>query len=312
MREALMGKSQRAKGAATRRLAISFSGGETSALMAHLLLTRWRDRFDEHVVTFANTGEENEATLEFIRDCDRHFGFNTVWLETSAPGEHRVVDFGSASRKGEPYEAVIKRYGIPNAGFPHCTRELKMRPMTHYLRSIGWGPGEYQSAVGIRADEATRRAKGRPGVHIVYPLLDWLPTTKQEVNTFWAAQPFRLNLAGYQGNCKWCWKKSTRKLLTVMDDDPSAFDFPERMEREYGRVGPEFAKREVPGDRRLFFRKHTTVADLRALHAAGEWDRAENDAVVFGRRRIALDDTDGCVESCEVDWAHDDEECGRR
>ena len=51
-----MGKSQRAKGAATRRLAISFSGGETSALMAHLLLTRWRDRFDEHVVTFANTG----------------------------------------------------------------------------------------------------------------------------------------------------------------------------------------------------------------------------------------------------------------
>lgn len=290
------------------RLVISFSGGETSALMTRLLLTKWRDRFKEAVVLFANTGQENEQTLEFVDQCDRAFGFNTVWLEAVPQDgrvgtKHRVVSFETASRAGEPFEAVIQKYGIPNQKFPCCTRELKLRPINSYIREKGWKPGGCLVAVGIRADEPGRRSQRAEADRIVYPLLDWEPTTKPQVNIFWQSQPFRLNLAGYQGNCRTCWKKSFRKLLTVMDDDPSTFDFFERMERDYGRVGPEFKKQHVEGYRRTFFRGNLSVADLRKLHAAGGWDRAENDAVVYAGQSVNLGLDAGCVESCEVAWS---------
>ncbi len=294
-----------------KNLFISFSGGETSALMTRLLLTKWRDKYAEIVVLFANTGQENEATFEFVRDCDAAFGFNTIWLEASPQQgrvgtKHKVVNFNTASRNGEPFEAVIDKYGIPNQKFPQCTRELKLRPIKSYLRKLGWHKKSYDIAIGIRADEAARRSKTAVQSNIVYPLLDWLPTTKPQVNLFWSTQSFRLNLAGYQGNCKTCWKKSFRKLMTIMDENPAQFDFFERMERDKGLIGPEFAKLFIPGYRRVFFRGSISVADLRKMHANTDWTRAENDAaVVYADKSIALDvdPTDGCVESCEVNWA---------
>lgn len=58
-------------------LFVSFSGGETSARMTQMLLTKWRRKYDKVVVVFANTGEENEATLDFVCQCDIAFGFDT-------------------------------------------------------------------------------------------------------------------------------------------------------------------------------------------------------------------------------------------
>lgn len=292
-----------------KNLFISFSGGETSALMTRLLLTKWRDKYASIKVLFANTGQENEATLEFVRNCDNMFGFNTVWLE-AVPQQgrigtkHRIVNFDTASRNGEPFEAVIDKYGIPNQKFPQCTRELKLRPMKSYLRSIGWLAQCYDIAIGIRADESARRSNAATESNIVYPLLDWLPITKPEVNSFWASQPFRLNLAGYQGNCKTCWKKSFRKLMTLMDEDHTQFDFFERMERDKGLIGSEFKKKYVLGYKRVFFRGSLSVSDLRKMYANTDWVSAENDAVIYADKSIELDidPIDGCVESCEVNW----------
>lgn len=300
-----------------RRLFVSFSGGETSALMTRLLLANWRTRWDEIAVVFANTGQENEATLRFVRECDQRFGFGTVWVEAVVHPEdgvgttHRIVDFDTASRQGEPFEAMIRKFGIPNQKFPHCTRELKQRPMTSYIRALGWNQGAYDVAVGIRADEPGRRAKNHVAQRIVYPMLDWWPTTKPDVNAFWNVQPFRLELCGYQGNCRTCWKKSNRKLLTIMDETPSAFDFFERMEAAYGGVGSEFAKSTVPGYRRTFFRGNRSVLDFRRDLMFCDFDRAEDDAVVLPTgQRLDLDfeqgAADGCSESCEVTFADPD------
>ena len=270
-----------------RNLVISFSGGETSAYMTHLLLSKYRAWYREVVVVFANTGQENEETLNFVYDCDRWMGFNTVWVEAEVHAEakqgttHRTVTFETASGDGEPYEAVIRKYGIPNAKFPHCTRELKERPIKSYIRSLGWKPGSYDLAIGIRADEA-RRADTKKR-ELMYPLLHWEPTTKEMISEFWAKQSFRLYLEGYRGNCRWCWKKSTRKLTRIMAETPEVFEFPARMEAEYGLVGPEFAKTTAPGYRRTFFRGNQSVADLREL-------------------RVVDDRHDGCEESCEVVW----------
>lgn len=294
-------------------LFISFSGGETSAVMTRLLLTEWRDRYEDVVVVFANTGQENEATLEFIRACDEAFGFQTVWVEAvvnsaaRAGTTHKIVDFATASRDGQPYEDVIKKFGLPNTKFPHCTRELKQRPMQSYIRSLGWAPDTFHTAIGIRADEARRRSPNAEVAGLVYPLLDWRPTTKPEVNTWWWKQSFRLRLAGYQGNCKWCWKKSFRELLTLMDENPRQFDFPERMEAQYGLVGAEFKKTVSEGYRRVFFRGGVSTQDLRELHAKGGFDLADDDSIVLAGEEQALDvepsDGSGCTESCEVDWS---------
>ena len=290
-----------------KNLFISFSGGETSALMTHLLLSKWRDRYADVVVIFANTGQENEATLEFVRDCDAAFGFNTIWVE-AVPQEgrigtkHRFVTFETASRNGEPFEAFIKKYGIPNQKFPGCTRELKLRPMESLLREKGWKRGSYEIAIGIRADESKRRSQASKNNGIIYPLMDWQPLSKPDVNSFWQKQDFRLNLAGYQGNCRTCWKKSFRKLLTIMDETPEAFDFFDRMERDYGTVGPEFLKNHIEGYSRTFFRGNKSVSDIREMHIAGGWDRAENDAVIYKEQKVQLELDDGCVESCEVNF----------
>ena len=278
--------------------------------MTRLLTTRWRDRYDEIVIGFANTGEERPETLNFGHLCDQTFGFNTVWVEADVQLEkgdgtrHRIVSYNTASRNGEPFEAMIKKYGIPNSKAPQCTRELKSYALMSYLRSIGWERGSYDHAIGFRADEPARRHPDAAKTRTVYPLMDWLPVTKPHVNQFWMKQSFRLELTGYQGNCKWCWKKSLRKHMTLLSEDQSLYDFPERMEALYGEVGAEFSKEYRPGYKRVFFRGNLSTKDLRAAYEKNKesLERAEDDSIILPSGDLFPLDLEegGCVESCEV------------
>lgn len=40
------------------------------------------------------------------------------------------------------------------------------------------------------------------------------------VRSFWAKQDFDLRLKDYEGNCDLCWKKSLRKRLTLIKENP--------------------------------------------------------------------------------------------
>lgn len=288
------------------RLCISFSGGETSALMTKLIHERWGNRYSEIVTVFANTGQENEETLEFVHQCERHFGWDVVWLEAVVDPEHgkgtsfRVTDFADADRDGDVFESVIAKFGIPGPGFPHCTRELKQRPITSYLRSIGWSSGSYDTAIGIRVDEFDRMTADASQKGLIYPLVSPWHLRKVDVNEFWSSQPFRLNLKGYQGNCKWCWKKSLRKHLTMARETPEVFDFPERMETTYPLAGPN-----PLGQTKRFFRERRTVADIKALAATTQFESAADDAREYQIdifSELALDLGGGCDDGCEVDF----------
>lgn len=287
------------------RLLISFSGGETSAYMTWWILNNWRARYDDILVVFANTGQENEQTLEFVRRCDDHFGFNTVWIEAvqhhgkRQSAGFRVVNYRMASRDGAPFEDAIRKYGIPNSKFKSCTRDLKQYPIEAYARSRGFEAGGYDTAIGIRIDEIDRMSAAAKQRRIIYPLITDNPMTKPRINSWWAAQPFRLELKGYQGNCKWCWKKSLRKHLTIISENPEHYDFPRRMEAQWGLVGPEFSKGVVEDYRRTFFRGNMSVTDLFA-----EYER-KKDTFVPAHDEAAVFDPDfdigaGCEESCEV------------
>ncbi len=274
-----------------------------------------RARYESIVTVFANTGQEREETLDFVDKCDKHFGLNVVWLEAVVHNgarkgtTHSITSYIKAERKGKPFEDVIRKYGIPNQAFPHCTRELKIAPINSYVKSLGWKTGTFHMAVGIRADEFDRMSVGATLKGIVYPLIQWAPTTKPEVNAWWKSQPFRLPLKGYQGNCSWCWKKSMRKHLTLIDEAPEIYNFPREMERKYGRVGYEFTVAKsgqhtplAASYKRTFFRKSMSTDDLFEEYERERWKflRSEDDHTIMPDGYSDLDAQYGCEESCEV------------
>lgn len=284
-----------------KNLLISFSGGETSAFMAQWLQKNAHEHgFTNLVFVYANTGQENEETLDFVKKCDEHFKFNTYWVEGVVHhGErkgttHRLIDFETASRNGEPFEQIIKKYGIPNQAFPHCTRELKQNPITSFAKEYFKGE-KYWTAIGIRIDEIDRMNAKRIERRFVYPLIEksMIPFTKQKVNFFWKNQTFRLNLKGYQGNCVSCWKKSDPKLYQIAIENKTAFEFMDKMESKYPRVGAEFLKDETCVDR-VFFRGHRTAKTI--IEQSTQWEGfVRNDAIDYNQQLEMFES-----ESCEV------------
>tara|TARA_R110000772_G_C13206042_1_gene430533 strand:- start:48 stop:932 length:885 start_codon:yes stop_codon:yes gene_type:complete len=291
-----------------KKLFVSFSGGETSGYMAQWLLNNKQDEYDM-VCIFANTGQENEETLEFANKCDKAFNMNLIWVEALVNPEygkgvrHKVVNFETASRDGKPFEDIIAKLGIPNMAAPFCTRDLKLAPMKSYMKSIGWK--DYYTAIGIRSDEIDRVNSKWKENKIYYPLVSERAMTKPMVNFWWNNQDFRLKLKGYQGNCKWCWKKSTNKLLTICNENPEYLDFPKKMEEKYEMYTPEnrlHNKKIKPPHR--FFRLNRSVDDLFKLSKL-PFKKAKDDATVYDWQISIFDDEDldtsnGCDESCEV------------
>jgi hypothetical protein len=284
------------------KLYISFSGGKTSAFMTRWLLDNKRDDYTDIVILFANTGQENEETLRFVERCDKEWGLGVVWVEAVINPEkgkgtrHRVVNYETASRAGEPFEDAIKKFGIPNQAAPFCTRELKKSSMTSYLRSLGWKKGDYQTAIGIRFDEVDRVNSNMVKEKIIYPLIEDIKVTKEMIAAYWRSQSFTLNLREHEGNCSWCYKKSLRKLLTLAQDTPEIFDFPIRMERLYGN-----SDKSVPSENRLFFRGMRGGLDIleESKTPFRKWEEPRESMDMFGFE-MEMDSANGCSESCEV------------
>lgn len=251
---------------------LSFSGGSTSGYMLWRTLqaNRRPDLNDYLRVAFANTGREDEATLRFVDACDRRWlrpiGLAIEWVEyrDDAAG-HAVVTFETASRDGEPFEALIKKRNyLPNPVTRFCTVELKIRAMHKRLKALGWHETEdgWDQLIGIRADEQRRvakiRARGRSTESakesMRMPLAD-AGVTWQEVDAFWGAQPFKLELARHNGrtlagNCDLCFLKPPAQRLSLIREKPERAVWWARMEAEgVGRAPP--TKRVIVGHRPL-------------------------------------------------------------
>lgn len=225
---------------------VSFSGGRTSAYMLRQVL----DANDDHeglLVFFANTGKEHPATLEFVQDCADRWGVPIIWLEfRDDEVGFAVVDFASASRAGEPFEALIrKRKYLPNPVTRFCTIDLKIRVIHKYLRSLGLSTEAepIDMMTGIRADEPRRVTKIRnrgstsesKHATMVMPLAD-AGIGVQDVTEFWAAQDFDLMLTTINGrtldgNCDLCFLKGAKQVYSLIASDRSTGEWWARMER---------------------------------------------------------------------------------
>lgn len=215
----------------TEPTCISFSGGRTSAFMLYKVLEAHDMSLpSDAVVCFANTGKEDEATLKFVHDCEVNWNVPIVWLEYKEAEESKdrwkIVNYETASRNGEPFEAVIRKKNyLPNPVTRFCTIEMKIRTIANYLLSIKFcetrSEGEYMSWVGIRADEPRRAAKiPRDRTPLVAAGIG-----KKDVGDFWKSQSFDLELPNfngvtYHGNCDLCFLKGESQTRSLIAEKP--------------------------------------------------------------------------------------------
>lgn len=213
---------------------VSFSGGRTSGyLLWRVLQANTREDIARWLsICFANTGKEAEETLRFVRDCCVNWSVPIVWVEYRPDGAGWVmVDFDTASREGEPFEALIrKRNYLPNPVARFCTVELKILRIADYMRSLGHE--EFEVLVGLRADEPTRIAKlradpsgGTRGIERRAPLAD-AGVSRWDVGSFWKRQPFDLELPNIggttpEGNCDLCFLKHSAIVMSLIAKNPT-------------------------------------------------------------------------------------------
>ena len=231
----------------TEPTVISFSGGRTSAYMLWKCLEAHNGKLPPYaIVCFANTGKEEEATLKFVHDCSVNWNVPIVWLEyRDAEIKSVVVNYKTASRNGEPFEALIRKRGIvPNPRNKSCTAELKIRAVSRYVKSLGWT--EWQSFVGIRADEMHRaiRLRGDSKGEKPFCPLAKDSITKEIVGEFWRNQSFDLELPNINGvtplgNCDLCYLKAEGKIKSIIEMNPEKAIWWAKMEQlAYEISGP--------------------------------------------------------------------------
>jgi 3'-phosphoadenosine 5'-phosphosulfate sulfotransferase (PAPS reductase)/FAD synthetase len=241
---------------------ISFSGGRTSAYMLWRIIQAHGGKLPGDVhVAFANTGKEREETLRFVHECGTRWGVKVRWLEwrdkrreyerfqIAVEETFEEVGLNSASRNGEPFEALIrKKQRLPNWQERWCTGILKLATLFDFAEAVGLVAGKYAEVIGLRFDEMdrvadnTERAKAT-GRLTVYPLAK-AGVRKSDVMRFWLGentdpralthplpQGFDLGLRDHEGNCDLCFLKGRGLRKAVIRDDPSAAIWWDQQER---------------------------------------------------------------------------------
>jgi len=294
---------------------ISFSGGETSGFMLWWLLQKKSDEYDFKIV-FANTGRENNETLDFVKKCAEHFGVEIVWIESNVWGnvkemtKHVVVNYQTATRnqdwrktRNTPYEQMCIKYGLASISNRFSTRELKDKPIQSYMRSLGLSDDDYDIFIGIRYDEMDRMIDEMKNPRsFIYPLIKWMKWTKKHVNFWWSQMPFRLELKGWEGNCIMCYKKQIEKIIQIYIDNSWKLDFEIYLEFMYEYYIPErrieFMVKKlkpIPTGPFRIFRENTSTTEI-IERSRKHQKKVINDSIDISFQTILFQDS----ESCEV------------
>ena len=235
---------------------ISFSGGRTSAFMLWNILQAHGGTLPNDIfVTFANTGKEAPETLDFVHEIEQKWGVRIYWLELYF-GEERpvyrtkIVDYETASRNGEPFEALLdRRQYLPNPVTRFCTSELKIKVMSRFMRKLQ-GYKNWYNVIGLRYDEPRRVASALKQYEAwtnITPMNDAKHTVK-DVIKFWEQQNFDLNLTNFggktlAGNCDLCFLKGKDTKVKLLQERPEMADWWIKQEQKFGdQAGATFRK----------------------------------------------------------------------
>jgi len=173
---------------------------------------------------FADTGWESPVTYEYLDTLRNVLG---ITIDVVRPENDMV-------------ESIRKRAGFPARMQRWCTQELKAKPLKQYHEEM-WESGcDTISAVGIRADESTARAKlpewedcSRWGGWVWRPLLLW---TVEDVLRAHHRHGVPVNPLYERGHnrvgCYPCIMSGKQEIKLVAQLDPGRIDLIEKLEAE--------------------------------------------------------------------------------
>ena len=189
---------------------VSVSGGKDST--ATLLLALETNWLDDVRAVFADTGNEHEATLEYVDYLEHVTGIHIARVKADftkqmaakrekllriAAGEPESAIYGKREFKwpwtpqaaadaaryleptGNPYlDLCLLRGGFPSRTKQYCTEELKALPMERFTAGLLDKHDHIESWQGVRADESSKRAhypdhEWGPRISIRRPILRW-------------------------------------------------------------------------------------------------------------------------------------------
>lgn len=136
---------------------LSYGGGVNSTALMILLVKR---KLPLDYIIFADTGSERPETYYYLKHA-------------KAYAERHDIPFKIVQvRNGDSlYDRCKRRKVIPSKTWRWCTRDLKIRPIYAFYRSLHSQIFQY---VGIDYDEVHRMKDNRVGyVKNVYPLIDY-------------------------------------------------------------------------------------------------------------------------------------------
>ncbi len=235
---------------------ISFSGGRTSGFMLWNIIQAHGGTLPKDIyVTFANTGKEAPETLDFVHEIGQKWGVKIHWLELYFGEERPVyrtkeVTYETASRNGEPFEALIdRRKYLPNPVARFCTSELKVKVMSRFMRKLK-GHKTWYNVIGLRYDEPRRVSsamrQNNPWENVL-PMYHAKHDVK-DVTDFWEKQNFDLNLTNFSGktlagNCDLCFLKGKDTKIKLLKERPEMADWWIKQEQKFGKdAGATFRK----------------------------------------------------------------------
>jgi len=235
---------------------ISFSGGRTSGFMLWNIIQAHGGTLPKDIyVTFANTGKEAPETLDFVHEIGQKWDVKIHWLELYFGEERPVyrtkeVTYETASRNGEPFEALIdRRKYLPNPVARFCTSELKVKVMSRFMRKLK-GHKTWYNVIGLRYDEPRRVSsamrQNNPWENVL-PMYHAKHDVK-DVTDFWEKQNFDLNLTNFSGktlagNCDLCFLKGKDTKIKLLKERPEMADWWIKQEQKFGKdAGATFRK----------------------------------------------------------------------
>ncbi|WNH10094.1 hypothetical protein [Thalassobellus suaedae] len=280
----------------------SVSAGYSSVMMA-IMMPIW---FPEHNIinVMSNTSKERSESLHFMNECDKHYKLDLVWIEAEFHENGigvtpKIVTYENLKRNGEIFEAGIKKFGIPNSENKWCNRDMKLEPMRKYVDSV-FGKDNYSVAVGLRIDEMDRVRKDYEENNVFYPLMDFKISQKKR-NKFWKDQPIQITIPAFKGNCDVCFKKSNRKLMTILNEEPNKGDWWDSMIKKYGKIEiegkPSYNElMQQNNGLQTFYRGYNTIEDL--VKIAEQPFRRATDEYIY--ENDLFDFEDDCGSGCQV------------
>lgn len=277
---------------------VSISGGKDST--ATLLVAISQHGAQGVRAVFADTGNEHQATYDYVRYLGGRLGIEIHWLrqdfsawwwrrrdyvrdkwpEKGVPEDvvQRALAVLEKGPTGNPYlDLCIIKGRFPSRKAQFCTQFLKTEPLTEYALQLIKQHGAIESWQGVRAEESDVRAKlperedKGGGLTIYRPIHKWTVAQVFEEHRRHGIEPNPLYLQGMNRvGCMPCVNVAKDELLEISKRFPGEID---RIS-EWERVCSLASKRgnatfiPAPGDTDTAFERGN-------IRAAVEWSQTK-------------------------------------